>query len=99
MAPASPSRTIYLERQNTPGAGSFHLVAVGTVNPAHGSEPATYTISHTVFGAGKQVYRVKVPGNPLNQGEASAPFTVEVSPAAAESLRPGPPAHLPGEGA
>lgn len=97
VAPASPSHTIYLERQNTPGAGSFHLVAVGTLNPAQGSGPATYTLTHTVFGTGKQVYRVKVPGDPQNQSEASAPFTVEVSAAPPESLQPGPPAHLPGE--
>jgi hypothetical protein len=97
VTPYHANHVVYLERENASGAG-FHVAAVGTLNaPAAGSTAATYSIIHTVFGPGKQVYRVKVPGDPDNQGEASSPFTIEVTPAPAGSLRPGPPIPLPPE--
>lgn len=95
VLPAQIAHTIYLERENTPGTGPFHVVAVGVLNPAaNAGETATYTLSHTVFSVGKQVYRVKVPGDRLNQGVASTPVTVEVTPAPASSLAPGLPINL-----
>jgi len=87
--PIHPGKTVYLERQNAFGTG-FHVVGVGTV-----AADGTYSIMHFVFGAGKQVYRVKVPGDPTNQANSSTPFTIEVTPAPLGSLRPQPQSRLP----
>ena len=85
VTPFQAGHPVYLERQNANGGG-FHVAEKGTlVAAANGS--GTYSISHTVFGAGKQVFRVKVPGDPLNQGVATAPFTIEVTPSPAAALR------------
>jgi hypothetical protein len=92
VAPANVGKVVYLERSNLFGGG-FHVVDVGTV-AANG----TYTIAHTMFGSGKEVFRVKVPGDPGNQASSSTPFTIEVTPAPSGALRPRPPAKLPSEG-
>jgi hypothetical protein len=92
VAPANVGKVVYLERSNLFGGG-FHVVDVGTV-AANG----TYTIAHTMFGRGKEVFRVKVPGDPGNQSASSAPFAIEVTPAPSGTLRPRPPARLPSEG-
>lgn len=98
VSPYHAGHLIYLERQNADGAG-FHVVAVGVENPpAAGSESATYSVTHTVFGMGRQVYRVKVPGDPDNLGQASQTFPVEVTPAPPGSLHPVPQGTLPREG-
>jgi len=99
ITPYRAGHTVYLERENAGGSG-FHVVGVASMSaPPAGSSVASYSISHTVFGTGTQVYRVKVPGDPANQGRASAPFTIEVKPAAASALSPAPPSRLPTEGA
>jgi hypothetical protein len=98
VTPYRAGHEIYLERQNGAGTGGFHVVAVAMPQAAEPGQPASYTISHVVFGLGKQVYRVKVPGDPDNQGVASAPFTVEVTSAPPGSLQPGAQTPLPGEG-
>ena len=92
VAPANVGKVVYLERSNLFGGG-FHVVDVGTV-AANG----TYTIAHTMFGSGKEVFRVKVPGDPGNQATSSTPFTIEVTPAPRGALRPRPQAKLPSEG-
>ncbi len=98
VTPYQAGHAVYLERQDASGIG-YHVVAVGALSaPAAGSSTASYSIPFTVFGTGKQVYRVKVPGDPDNQGTASTTFTVEVSPAPAQSLRPAPPVKVPTEG-
>ncbi len=98
VTPGRAGKHVYLERQNASGAG-YHVVAIAPLQAvASGSGLATYTIVHTVFGTGKQVYRIKVPGDPDNQGSSSAPVTVEVTPAPPASLAPGTQPPLPNEG-
>jgi hypothetical protein len=89
VAPVHVGHVVYLEREN-PFGGGFHVVDIGTV-AANG----TYAIAHYLFGAGKQVYRVKVPGDPENQAVSSTPFTIEVTPAPPASLRPVTPSRQP----
>jgi hypothetical protein len=96
VTPYRPGHVVYLERQNASGDG-YHVVDVGTLTPGAGRR-AAYSIAHVVFGAGRQVFRVKVPGDPANEGVASTPFTVEVTPGRAVALHPPPPRTLPGEG-
>jgi hypothetical protein len=92
VTPAHAGHVVYLERENLIGGG-FHVVDVTTV-----AADGTYSIAHTVFGQGKQVLRVKVPGDPANQAVSSSTFSVEVTPAPGQALRPVAPAKLPGEG-
>ena len=97
VTPYREGKVVYLERQNANGGG-FHVVGVATLTPGPGTS-GSYSLSHVFFGAGgKQVLRVKVPGDPANQGVAGAPFTIEVTPSPAAALRTIPPERLPGEG-
>jgi hypothetical protein len=61
---------------------------------------STYRIEHTVYEPGTKVFRIKIPGGPENGGAVSAPFTVQVTPGPASSLRPEPSTNstLPQEG-
>jgi hypothetical protein len=79
VAPASRvGHVVYLERQNATGGG-YHVVDLGVV-----AAGGTYSIVYDVIGSGKQVYRVKVPGDPINQSASSTPpLNIEVTPAAA----------------
>ncbi len=98
VTPYQAGHIVYLERQNASGTG-WHVVAVSTLTaPVAPSTAASYSIGWTVFGSGKQVYRVKVPGDPVNLGAASEPFSVEVTPAPAAALRPGQQVMPPKEG-
>jgi hypothetical protein len=92
VTPNHVGQVVYLERENAFGGG-YHVVDVGTVTTS-----STYSITHFLFGSGKEVFRVKVPGGPENQGVASPPFNIEVTPAPPGSLHPEPPSKLPGEG-
>lgn len=92
VAPARVEHAVYLERSNLRGGG-YHVVDVGTV-----AADGTYTIAHAIFGAGKETFRVKIPGDRLNQSASSAPFTIEVTPAPGAALHPQAPARLPSEG-
>jgi hypothetical protein len=92
VSPVEVGHVVYVERENTFGGG-FHVVDVGTV-----AAGGTYSIEHRVYGQGKQVFRVKVPGDPANQAVSSPTFTLEVTPAPGQALRPVAPAKLPGEG-
>jgi hypothetical protein len=94
VSPEHAGHVIYLERQNASGMG-FHVVQVSTVLPG-----STYSISHTVYDPGTKVFRVKIPGGPENEGAASSPFTIVVTPAPADALAPEPPSNssLPSEG-
>jgi hypothetical protein len=42
---------------------------------------SVYTISRRLFVPGTKVFRVFIPGGPLNQGAASQTFTITVNPA------------------
>ncbi len=93
VAPIHVGHFVYLERENA-FFGGFHVVDVGTVTAG-----GTYSITHFLFGSGKEVFRIKVPGDPENQSVSSSPpFPIEVTPATPGSLRPEPPSKLPGEG-
>jgi phage protein U len=94
VAPDHTGHVVYLERQDHLGA-EFHVVQVGVI--AVGS---TYSIAHMVFDPGLNVFRVKIPGGPENQGAVSQPFTVSVNRAPAELLRPEGPQNstVPSEG-
>jgi hypothetical protein len=89
VTPGNAGKVVYLERENAFGGG-FHVTDVTTVSAA-----STYSITHFVFGSAKQVFRVKVPGDPTNQAVSSATFPIEVTPAPPGTLRPKPQATLP----
>jgi hypothetical protein len=87
VAPATRvGHAVYLEKQN-PFGGGYHVVDLGFV-----ASGGTYSIKYDVIGSGKQVYRVKVPGDPINQAASSTPIEVEVTPAPilAPKLQPQP---------
>lgn len=94
VAPDHTGHIIYLERQNV-GNGNFHVVEVATVGAG-----SAYSIAHTVYAPGTKVFRVRIPGGPENEGAASAPFTIQVTPSPAASLTPEGPGNsgLPAEG-
>lgn len=82
VSPEHAGHVIYLERHNASGVG-FHVVELSTVLPG-----STYSISHIVYDPGTKVFRVKIPGGPENEGAASSPFTIDVTPAPAAALAP-----------
>jgi hypothetical protein len=82
VAPDHTGHVIYLERQNASGGG-FHVVQVATVGAG-----SSYFIVHTVYDAGTKVFRVMIPGGPDNEGAASPPFTIVVTPAPPAALVP-----------
>jgi hypothetical protein len=96
ITPGHLGQVVYLERQNASKIG-FHVVDEGIVTAVSGSE-GSFTIVHAFFGPGSAVVRVAVPGNPENQGVASTPFNLEVTPAPPGSLRSFAPSKLPGNG-
>jgi len=69
--------TVYLERKNLSGGG-YHVVDLGFVGKG-----GTVSIPFDVIGSGKQVYRLKVPGDPINEGNASSLLETEVTPVVA----------------
>ncbi len=95
IAPARSGEVVYLERENGGGVG-FHIIGAGTLG-AGGS----YSIEHTVSGAGTQIFRTIVSRSPQIQAAASEPLKVEVTPSPAGSLEPEAPvpgSSLSGEG-
>ena len=82
VTPGNAGKTVYLERENSLGGG-YHVADVGSVTAG-----GTYSITDFIFGAGKAVFRVKVPGDPDNQAIVGAPFTLEVTPAPPSLLKP-----------
>jgi hypothetical protein len=74
VTPNKTGHTIYLQRQNASGSG-FHTIVVSTVGAN-----STYSISRTLYDAGTKVLRVLIPGGPDNQGAATAPVTITVTP-------------------
>jgi hypothetical protein len=90
VAPARAGKVVYLERQNPGPTGGYHVVDLTVV-----SSIGTYSISHFIFGSGKQVYRVHIPGDPDNQAVSTPPFPIEVTAAPPGSLRPVPQGTLP----
>lgn len=94
VAPSHPGHVVYLERLD-PAGTAFGVVQVATL-----SAQSTFSIAYQVFGTGSQVFRIYVPGGPENEGAASSPFTVQVTPAPAATLKPEAPGNstVPSEG-
>ncbi|HYM44740.1 MAG TPA: hypothetical protein VES65_01080 [Solirubrobacteraceae bacterium] len=92
VTPGNVGKVVYLERENAFGGG-YHVVDAALV-----ASGGTYSIPHFVFGVGKEVFRVKVPGDPSNQARSSAPFAIEVTPAPPGSLKPVAQPKQPSEG-
>jgi len=82
VAPDHTGHVIYLERQNA-GSGEFHIVQVASVGSG-----SRYSITHRIYDAGNDVFRVYIPGGPENEGAASQAFTIQVSPNRPEALSP-----------
>ena len=100
VQPALTGHVVYLERQGSLKFG-WHVIDVGTVGaPAHAGEAAPFSIVHQFGTAGPEVLRIKVPGDPGNQGAAGVPGELNVTQAPASALRPEAPGNgkLPGEG-
>lgn len=74
VTPNKTGHVIYLQRQNANGSG-FHTIVVATVGAN-----STYSITRTFYEAGAKVLRVLIPGGPENQGAATAPVTITVTP-------------------
>jgi hypothetical protein len=94
VTPGHAGHPVYLQAQNGTGVG-FHTVEVGQV--AH---DGTYALEHRFYATGPRKMRVRVPGDPENQGVASPLVGVEVTPAPAAALAPEPPSNSsqPAEG-
>ncbi len=82
VAPSHPEHVVYLERRNAAGT-AFRVVRVATL-----TAQSTFSIGYQVYGTGSQVFRVYIPGGPENEGAASQPFPVQVTPAPAAALTP-----------
>ncbi len=80
LTPGHAGQSVYLQRQNPSGIG-YHTVETGTLGA-----DSTYSIDHTIFSAGTQVFRIKAPGDPDSQAAASALFTIQVSAVPAAAL-------------
>lgn len=99
VQPALTGHAVYLERQGISRLG-WELIDVGNVAaPATLGGPGTFAIPHAFLTANTYRLRVKIPGDPGNQGMASAPFEVVVAPAPASAIAESPlNPKLPGEG-
>jgi hypothetical protein len=80
VSPDHSGHIIYLERQDAHGPG-FHVIQVGFIGVG-----SSYSISHQLYNPGTKVLRVYIPGGPENQGTASQPFSIQVTPAPAAKL-------------
>ena len=80
VSPDKTGHVIYLQRQNPNGNG-FHTVQVGNVGAG-----SVYSITRRLFVPGTKVFRIYVPGGPLNQGVASQTFTITVNQASPQQV-------------
>jgi hypothetical protein len=94
VSPDHTGHVIYLERQNASGQG-FHVIEVASVGAG-----STYSFAHEFVDAGIKTVRVFIPGGPENQGAASQPFTINVTPGSSSTLTPEAPSNssAPAEG-
>lgn len=99
VKPGVSQHWVYLEREDASHTG-FHVVESSEVHPPQ--PPAHpeywYSISYTPASPGSSTLRIKIPGDPQNGGTESETFTLQVTPAAASTLKPSGPARLPSEG-
>jgi hypothetical protein len=80
VSPNKAGHAIYLQRRNPSGSG-FHTVQVGQVGTG-----SVYAMARRLVAPGTHVFRVFIPGGPANQGAASAPFTITVTPSSAQGV-------------
>lgn len=94
VTPAHAGHPVYLQALSGSGVG-YHTVEVAQV-AANG----TFAITHTFYAASTRKLRVKVPGDPENQGAATVAVPLEVTPAPASALTPEAPSNSkqPAEG-
>jgi hypothetical protein len=85
-APGRAGHFVYLEKQNTFNNG-YHVVDLGVVS-ATGATTGSYSITFPVTGTGKESYRVRIPGDPINQGASSTAVELEVAPSLAGPVKP-----------
>jgi hypothetical protein len=100
VLPALVGHVVYLEKQN-PSKLGWHVIDVGTIAaPSEPGQPAPFSIVHAFYAPGSEHLRIKVPGDPGNQGAASPPLEVSVTQAPASALQPQAPGNsrLPVEG-
>lgn len=98
VLPALSGHVVYLERQNSLHLG-WHVADVGTVGTAaHAGEAAPFSIVHAFNAQGTFRLRLRIPGDPTDQGAAGTPFELTVGPAPASALTPQAPPRLPVEG-
>ena len=100
VLPALAGHVVYLERQGSLKLG-WYVLDMGTVGaPGKPGEAAAFSIAHAFYSPGIHHLRIKIPGDPGNQGASSAPFDMTVTPAPASALHPEAPGNtrLPGEG-
>jgi hypothetical protein len=86
VSPGRGGHFVYLERQNASGLG-YHVVDLGTVAPTS-LTTGTYSITYPVAGSGKQTYRIRIPGDPINQSASSTPVALEVTPSIVAPIKP-----------
>lgn len=72
VLPNKTGHVIYLERKGDDGY--FHVVQYGRVQAG-----STYSFSHTFATTGPHVFRVLIPGGPVNARGVTDPVTVDVS--------------------
>jgi hypothetical protein len=80
VAPDVTGHVIWLQQENVAGTG-FHTVQVVPVLTG-----STFTIVHQIFEVGDHVFRVEIPGGPLNGGANSQTFPVAVTAVSAAQL-------------
>jgi hypothetical protein len=80
--PTHEGHPVYLQALGGAGVG-YHTVEVAKVKA-----DGTFTIAHAFYTAGMRQLRVKVPGDPENQGAATLAVPLEVTPAPAATLTP-----------
>lgn len=74
VSPDKSGHGIVIERQNADGKG-WHVVTTGKVGAG-----STFSLTKRVADSGTKLFRVFVPGGPVNQAGASQPFTIHVAP-------------------
>jgi hypothetical protein len=75
VTPAVAGHPIYLQALNPSGV-NYHVAQVGLVGT-----DGKYSITHTIYNPSfsQRKFRIKVPGDPQNQGVASPAFTIAVT--------------------
>ncbi len=100
VLPALVGHVVYLERQGNLKLG-WSVIDVGTVSaPSNPTEAAPFSIVHAFRTPGTARLRVKIPGDPGNQGAVGEASELTITPTTASALAPEAPGNsrLPSEG-